>query len=263
MRDYGKFLGEMSGYTPSAPTPNTDESFAADDSYQQPVDGYGASYDQTNAQQTAAASTPAPGKRYSADAYEQASTYGYSSAMTQQPYMSVKERRAAMSTSEDENMIMGAIGAVLGASLGVLVWYLIGLAGYISFIGGLAIVAGAFFGYLLLGKGFDKGGALVVGIVVIMSVFVGTRLLYGHAICEAFNEIVNTAISEGYDPDDINYDVIPSLMEASFTDFDYYMDALYSIDHSIKSDYNAMLAESYVFVGVAAIVFFVRRKQRG
>ncbi|MBP3270646.1 MAG: hypothetical protein J6M17_00275 [Ruminococcus sp.] len=295
MRDYGKFLSamadEMNGEqpkpenteaSPAEQTPvQTVEAEAAQPSYQQPVSsdigmdavtpmsyqqtaqtvGYGDDHGQSNIPmqsaapaadtapvQQAAASQPAEGKRYSSDAYEQAGSY---SKYNDQGFVPIRERRQTLANNSDENMVLGLIGSLVGGALGTAIWVAIGLTGYISYFGALAIVAGAFFGYLLLGKGFGRGGALVVAIVIIASVFVGTRLVIGCFFKQSLE--AQPVISQSENDEAETGEI--SLIDTSFTDFDFYLDQI----PGGRTEYNGILGKSYVFAGIAAIIFFARR----
>lgn len=87
-----------------------------------------------------------------------------------------------------ENKVLGTVGAVVGCFLGIVVWCLIGKLGYISWIGGFAISGLAFLGYYLLGKDFSKYAFAVVVALVVVSVYLATRLNYAIALYDAFKE---------------------------------------------------------------------------
>lgn len=95
---------------------------------------------------------------------------------------------AANNMGED-NIVMGIVGGLIGALLGIVVWLIIARLGYISFIGGFAISAGAFYGYLLLGKGFSKTGIIVVAAIIIVSVWFAMKMSYAQALSRAFKEL--------------------------------------------------------------------------
>lgn len=197
-------------------------------------------------------------KRYSAEDYERATNYDYATRSTQGTYQTIRERRSTLSRNSDENMGMGIVGTLLGAVLGTGIWYLIGLTGFISSWGALAIVVCCFFGYTLFAKGFGAGGALVVGIAIIVSVFCGIRLCYGHMIVESQKELrSDTKLLEEYDmePEDV---YVPTLIEASFTQFGSIIDS-YDDVGAVRKAYESDLGTSYLYTGIAAIVFFVRR----
>lgn len=88
----------------------------------------------------------------------------------------------------NENKVLGAVGAVIGAALGIVVWCLIGKLGYIAWIGGLAICAFTLGGYMLLGKDVSKFGLILSIALMIVSVYVATRLNWAISLQDAFDE---------------------------------------------------------------------------
>lgn len=88
----------------------------------------------------------------------------------------------------NENKVLGAVGAVIGAVLGIVVWCLIGKLGYIAWIGGLAISAFTLGGYMLLGKDVSKFGLILSIGLMIVAVYVATRLNWAISLQEAFDE---------------------------------------------------------------------------
>lgn len=100
----------------------------------------------------------------------------------------------------NENKIMGVLGAVAGAVLGIVVWCLIGKLGYISWIGGLAISVFTLGGYMLLGKDVSKFGLIVSVVLMIVSVYLATRLNWAISLQDAFDEELNYDMSlwEGF-----------------------------------------------------------------
>lgn len=88
----------------------------------------------------------------------------------------------------NENKALGAVGAVIGAVLGIVVWCLIGKLGYISWIGGLAISAFTLGGYMLLGKDVSKFGLILSIGIMIVSVYLATRLNWAISLQDAFDE---------------------------------------------------------------------------
>ncbi len=81
-----------------------------------------------------------------------------------------------MFLDNDDNKITGTIGALLGAALATGIWCLIGSFGAIAYIGGFALCLCAFGGYFLLGKGLSKTGLIITAVIVLISVYIATRL---------------------------------------------------------------------------------------
>lgn len=133
--------------------------------------------------------------------------------------------------ANSENRILGTVGALLGAILGIVVWCLIGKLGYISWIGGLAISGLSFGGYVLLGKGFSGIGMLISGIIIVISVYFATRLNYAITIYDAFKD-------EGYNT-------------TLFNCFSSIMDLLDLVGETSK--FYTDLAIGYVFTVIAGV----------
>ena len=109
-------------------------------------------------------------------------------------------------------------------------------------------MAGTFFGYLLFAKDIGRGGALVVCILIIAAVFCGNRL--GYAI------LIHNAFEKDYREDPSFYDSdfeVPTTMDI-FKEEGYYIDLL-----NVRKSYNSDMMTSYLFTGVAAAAFFVKR----
>lgn len=96
-----------------------------------------------------------------------------------------------------DNVVMGIIGALIGTALGVIVWILIAKLGYISWIGGFAIAAGAFYGYFLMGKGMSGSGIAVSVVLVIFAVWFATKMSWALELQKAFKEELDTDYSLG------------------------------------------------------------------
>ena len=92
-----------------------------------------------------------------------------------------------MFLDDDDNKVTGTIGALVGAAIAIGIWCLIGMLGKIAFIGGFFLCIGAFGGYLLLGKGISKTGLIISGVIVLISVYLATRLNYSIALCSAMD----------------------------------------------------------------------------
>lgn len=99
--------------------------------------------------------------------------------------------------TNSENKVLGTVGALIGAILGIVVWCLIGKLGYISWIGGFAITGLSVLGYNLLAKGLSKVGIIIIAVIAIISVYVATRMNYAIVVYETFkDEGYNTSLSK-------------------------------------------------------------------
>lgn len=90
--------------------------------------------------------------------------------------------------NSDDNKIAGTVGALIGAVLGIVIWCIIGLFGRIAWIGGFAICICSLGGYYLLGKDISKIGLGIVAVIVIISVYVATRMNWAIALHNEFSE---------------------------------------------------------------------------
>ncbi len=165
---------------------------------------------------------------------------------------------------EQSNKIMGIVGGIVGTVLGLIVWCLIGMAGYISWIGGLALAAGAFFGYKLLGKSMDKIGIVICAVFVLIAVFVGTRMNYAIQLHKDFEDDRDVAAAFEV----LGLDTGVSTFEI-FLDFGEYVDtyddllAKVGTDVRYSDDFKQDLAFGYVVTIIASaaiIASFVKKK---
>ena len=92
-----------------------------------------------------------------------------------------------MYLDNDDNKITGAVGALIGALLGTVIWCFIGSFGVISYIGGFMMCLGVFGGYYLLGKGASKAGLLICAVVLLISVYIAVRMKWSIDLYRAFD----------------------------------------------------------------------------
>ncbi len=89
-------------------------------------------------------------------------------------------------------VLLGTIGAILGGLIGALIWVLLYYAGYITAIGGAAIVLLAFKGFEILGKKINLAAVIISIIVSVLimalALYVGSTL----DIIEAFELDIKT-----------------------------------------------------------------------
>lgn len=82
----------------------------------------------------------------------------------------------------ESNVILGIIGAIVGACLGGIIWIIIGKIGFIAGIAGFLIITFAIRGYRMLSGSLDKKGqiiSLVIGLIMIfVANYVLTAILY-------------------------------------------------------------------------------------
>ncbi len=96
-----------------------------------------------------------------------------------------------MILDDDDNKVLGVIGALLGSALGIGIWCLIGLFGRVAVIGGFALCLGALGGYFLLGKGMSRTGLIFTAVIIILSVYLAVRLDYAISVYRALDKSVS------------------------------------------------------------------------
>lgn len=74
------------------------------------------------------------------------------------------------------NPIFGMIGAVIGSLVGVVVWVLIDMVGFIAGLSGVIMLLAAFKGYAFLGRKLDKFGTIFCIILSFVMIFVSVNL---------------------------------------------------------------------------------------
>lgn len=181
--------------------------------------------------------------------------------------------RPARNVASSERYILGIIGALIGSALGMVVWCIFGALGYISWLGGLALAAGAFFGYMIGARTIGKLGMLLIVIILAGSVYVGNRLSYSIDLYREFQDFKEEDAGF-YDYFDMGPNAsIPEI----FMNFDQYYEGLGEVYDYIKlyspvevkdltdprAAYYGDLVKSYVMTGVASLVFFLDRRRKG
>ncbi len=87
------------------------------------------------------------------------------------------EKEAMQPTTSDEgDLVLGTVGAIVGGLLGVGVWMLIFHLGYIAVIGGMAIMAGTIGGYKFLGKEIGTKGLITCIVISAILVYAANYL---------------------------------------------------------------------------------------
>ncbi|MCR4651919.1 MAG: hypothetical protein K5662_09240 [Lachnospiraceae bacterium] len=86
------------------------------------------------------------------------------------------------------NLILGIIGAIMGALPGMLLWFLLGMIGFIAGIAGYVIAKGASFGYKTLGKKLDKKGAVITILITIVAIYFTNKFSFTYDIAKAYSE---------------------------------------------------------------------------
>jgi len=80
------------------------------------------------------------------------------------------------STSENDNILLGVIGAILGSIPGLLVWLLLSKLGVIAAISGIILISGTLLGYKLFAKQISTFGFIFCIVLVLFMVYFATKL---------------------------------------------------------------------------------------
>ena len=94
---------------------------------------------------------------------------------------------APIKVEKSENIILGAIGALIGSLLGGVSIYLLLKLGFISALSGVLIALGAFYGYKLLGHKIGTVGIVVCCVIMVISVYVSYRAAEAISLMELTN----------------------------------------------------------------------------
>jgi len=84
------------------------------------------------------------------------------------------------------NVVLGTIGALLGAILGGVIWIIIGKLGFIAGLAGFAMMYFAIKGYSGLSGNLDKKGQIISLIIAFAMIFVANYTLYALDFCKYY-----------------------------------------------------------------------------
>ena len=84
------------------------------------------------------------------------------------------------------NMALGIIGALGGSLVGVALWLVLGMVGFIAGIAGFVMLKFALLGYQKLSGKLDKKGAVICLVIAAFMVFGANVLDYGISICRGY-----------------------------------------------------------------------------
>lgn len=93
------------------------------------------------------------------------------------------------------NLIGGIIGAILGSLLGIIVWVLIYQLGYISVLGGLAMIFFTMKGYELLGGRLNVAGITITCIISILMLYFAEQICLTIEIYRAYNDTQGMSVT--------------------------------------------------------------------
>lgn len=82
------------------------------------------------------------------------------------------------------NILLGILGAILGAALGGVIWIILGKIGIIAGLAGYAMIYFAIKGYRKLSGFLDKRGQIISLIIALIMVFIANYTLYALEYCK-------------------------------------------------------------------------------
>ncbi len=118
---------------------------------------------------------------------------------------SYAEGSVSVSDSVKERVVLGTLGAFVGALIGTICIVILGQFGYIASICGVVMGFCAMGGYQLLGKKMSKKGIIITIVIMLVMVYVGNWFSYALAVADVAEVDVLTAflvtpelVSEGF-----------------------------------------------------------------
>lgn len=170
---------------------------------------------------------------------------------------------------KSENKVLGIVGALIGIAIALVLWGAIGRTGNISWIGGLALAAGAYGGYRVLGHELSNIGIIICSVLLLVGVYAGTRLAYSTYIQKQCEDDSATALAVEL----LGFDSEASFAEI-YVDFDDYVDAFDEIielaneygvnggdNETLSEEFNKNLTISYVVTLIASVAIVVRMRK--
>ncbi len=138
---------------------------------------------------------------------------------------------AAGTVPQKPNILLGSLGALIAAVVGVIVWILIAtFTGYVFFLVGAGIAFLAMFLYEKFAKGMDIVGMIICVVFTCIAIYLGNKFGYIFSVAH-------------------EYDV-------SFSSAQTLVDLSYELDDAFKMDYIKTMVLSYVG-GIAYIVAMI------
>ena len=118
---------------------------------------------------------------------------------------SYAEGSVSVSDSVKERVVLGTLGAFVGALIGTICIVILGQFGYIASICGVVMGFCAMGGYQLLGKKMSKKGIIITIVIMLVMVYVSNWFSYALAVADVAEVDVLTAflvtpelVSEGF-----------------------------------------------------------------
>ena len=88
-------------------------------------------------------------------------------------------------TTPKSNLLMGILGAIIGAALGSVIWIIIGKTGFIAGIAGFVMVVFSMKGYSVLAGSIDRRGQIISICIAMLMIFAANYTSYALEIYEA------------------------------------------------------------------------------
>lgn len=124
--------------------------------------------------------------------------YAATSETYDQAYQNNMGQPMEMETEKKGNVVLGILGAFIGAAIGGGLWIIVTRFGYIAGIVGFIIILLSFKGYELLSGKLDKTGAIVALIFSIASIFIAECLAIAIEYHTSINEYTNYPFSKSF-----------------------------------------------------------------
>ena len=110
-----------------------------------------------------------------------------------EPKYSYAEGSVSVSDSVKERVVLGTLGAFVGALIGTICIAILGQFGYIDSIGGVVMGFCAMGGYQLLGKKMSKKGIIITIVIMLVMVYVSNWISYAIVWADVWEEDFMTA----------------------------------------------------------------------
>lgn len=114
------------------------------------------------------------------------------------------------------NVLMGIVGALIGALIGGALIILLSRLGVVSAASGVLLSIAVIYGYIKLGNGFGFPGVLFSLAIIAVTPYLADRLDWAILIKEAYNEF---SLMEAFR-------AVPQFIELGAIDGDVYLDSL-------------------------------------
>lgn len=122
--------------------------------------------------------------------------YTYLSEENYQATLEEVQQLQANFANKKENMLLGLSAAFIGALIGGLLWFAIGLLGYIAWIAGVIALFLAFKGYQLFGGKVSRIGVALVFILTISVVFLANHAVWAWIANDGYDPFFWTTFSQ-------------------------------------------------------------------